>query len=99
MCLVLPSKCIREKDRDVARQLATETFVLMKNENRLLPLKKEGKVALIGPFLNDRKEIQGTWSFPGLPKKYSTILESFRKAVGKKCRTALCPWLWFRRWC
>ena len=69
--------------RDVARQLATETFVLMKNENRLLPLKKEGKVALIGPFLNDRKEIQGTWSFPGATEKYSTILESFRKAVGK----------------
>ena len=69
--------------RDVARQLATETFVLMKNENRLLPLKKEGKVALIGPFLTDRKEIQGTWSFPGATEKYSTILESFRKAVGK----------------
>ncbi len=73
-----------QKHRDFARQLATETFVLMKNENQLLPLKKEGKVALIGPFLNDRKEIQGTWSPSGANEKYTTILEAFRKTVGEK---------------
>lgn len=72
-----------QEHRDFARQIAAETFVLMKNDGHVLPLKKGGKVALVGPFLDDRKEIQGTWSLPGVSEKYSTVLESFRRAVGE----------------
>lgn len=70
--------------RDFARKLATETFVLMKNDDRVLPLRKEGKIALVGPFLTDCKEIQGTWSPSGETEKYTSILDAFRAAVGDK---------------
>lgn len=70
--------------REFARKLAAETFVLMKNDNRILPLRKEGKIALIGPFLTDCKEIQGTWSPSGDTKKYTSILDAFRATVGDK---------------
>ncbi len=70
--------------RAFARRLATETFVLMKNDNRILPLRKEGKIALIGPFLTDCKEIQGTWSPSGATEKYTTILDAFRTAAGDR---------------
>ena len=36
--------------RAVAREVAAETFVLLKNENHLLPLEEKGKIALIGPM-------------------------------------------------
>lgn len=70
--------------RAFARKLATETFVLMKNDKRVLPLRKEGKIALVGPFLTDCKEIQGTWSPSGATEKYTSILDAFRAAVGDK---------------
>lgn len=51
---------VTEKSRDIARRVAEETFVLLKNED-VLPLRKEEKIALIGPFA-DTKEIVGGWS-------------------------------------
>lgn len=70
--------------RDAARSLAAKSMVLLKNEGNILPLKKSGKIALIGPILNDTRAIQGTWSFPGQPERYTSILDAFRNAVGNK---------------
>ena len=80
-----PSKEIyTHEHRDFARSLAAKSMVLMKNEGNILPLKKEGKIALVGPILTDTKEIQGTWSFPGQPERYTTILDAFKNAAGDK---------------
>jgi|GEM_PF-6464480 len=38
----------KEAHHKLAREIARECFVLLKNENNILPLKKEGKIALIG---------------------------------------------------
>ena len=38
-----------------ARKIAARSMILLKNENNLLPLKKEGKIAVVGPFANDRE--------------------------------------------
>jgi beta-glucosidase len=46
-----------------ARQLATKSCVLLKNDN-ILPLQKSQKVALIGPF-SDHNDILGPWSWLG----------------------------------
>lgn len=43
----------REKDHQIARQLAEESIVLLKNEGDILPLDKDPKVAFIGKYANE----------------------------------------------
>ena len=71
-------------NRKVARDVAAETFVLLKNENNILPLKKEGKVALIGPLADTRNNIAGTWSVAQVPEKYTTLKEAMQQALKGK---------------
>ena len=89
-----PYKYIRVKNRNqyvyaaanrkAARDLAAETFVLLKNENQVLPLKKQGKIALIGPLANDRANLCGTWCVAMAPERYSTLKESMERALKGK---------------
>ncbi len=50
------------ENRAIARKTAAESFVLFKNEKQLLPLKKSGTIALIGPLANNAVNMPGTWS-------------------------------------
>lgn len=50
-----------EKHRRLAQRAAEESFVLLKNEENLLPLSKEGKTAFIGPF-GEEKGLLGAWA-------------------------------------
>ncbi len=43
--------------RQTARDIATQTFVLLKNANNVLPLKKQGSIALIGPLADTRNNL------------------------------------------
>ena len=70
--------------RAVAREVAAETFVLLKNENHLLPLEEKGKIALIGPMANARNNMCGMWSMTCTPSGHGTLLEGIRSAVGDK---------------
>ena len=38
------------QNRTISREIADECQVLLKNENNLLPLKKSGRIAVIGPL-------------------------------------------------
>lgn len=71
-------------NRAAARRIAAETFVLLKNQNNLLPLKREGKIALIGPLANTRANMAGTWCVAYTPDKYSTLKEGFERALQGK---------------
>lgn len=70
--------------RAVAREVAAETFVLLKNENHLLPLEEKGKIALIGPMADARNNMCGMWSMTCTPSGHGTLLEGIRSAVGEK---------------
>ena len=70
--------------RAVAREVAAETFVLLKNENHLLPLEEKGKIALIGPMADARNNMCGMWSMTCTPSRHGTLLEGSRSAVGDK---------------
>ena len=59
----------------LAREAATKSVVLLKNTGSVLPLSKKQKVALIGPFAKDLKNIDGSWS-PFAPQKASVSLEA-----------------------
>lgn len=58
--------------------------MLLKNEGNILPLKKEGKIALIGPLADTRNNIAGTWSVAQEPSKYTTIKEAMEHALAGK---------------
>lgn len=70
--------------RAAARRLATETFVLLQNKDNVLPLKREGKIALVGPLANTRANMSGTWSVAATSDCYSTLLEAMRRATSGK---------------
>lgn len=73
-----------KENRAAARDLAAETFVLLKNQNNLLPLKREGKIALIGPLADNRANMVGTWSVASVPDKYSSLREAMSRALDGK---------------
>lgn len=72
------------ENRKAARDIAAETFVLLKNNDNLLPLQKRGKIALIGPLANTRINMAGTWSVAQTPDRYSTLKESMEHALNGK---------------
>ena len=70
--------------KQAARNLAAESFVLLKNENQLLPLKKQGKIALIGPMAHNRDNMPGTWAPTADNSKYITLKEAMEQALAGK---------------
>lgn len=70
--------------RKAARDIAAETFVLLKNDQQLLPLSKKGKIALIGPLADTRNNMSGTWSVAATHDRYSSLKESMEKALAGK---------------
>ncbi len=70
--------------RQTARDIAAQTFVLLKNANGILPLKKQGSIALIGPLADTRNNLPGCWSTGDKPEKYSTVKEAMRRYLGDK---------------
>ena len=81
-----PEKDILSKDnRALAREAARKSFVLLKNENNTLPLKKDAKIALVGPLADSQNNMLGTWSPTGDTKYAVPILEGFKNvAAGAK---------------
>ena len=71
-----------EENNRIARELAAQTFVLLKNEGQVLPLKSQRKIALIGPLADSRMNMAGTWSVAVDHNQSITVLEGFRDAVG-----------------
>ncbi len=65
-----------------ARELAKESMVLLKNENNTLPLPKDQKVILVGPFTDERRSLLGSWTLDGLIAETPTLREAFFCAIG-----------------
>lgn len=68
--------------REIARQAARESMVLLKNERRLLPLEKHGIIALIGPLADSRRDMLGCWAAAGDESMAASPLDGLREAVG-----------------
>lgn len=73
-----------DANRAAARRIAGETLVLLKNEGNLLPLKREGKIALIGPLADTGANMPGTWSVATALNDCRTLRDGFEKALAGK---------------
>ena len=60
--------------RAFSRKIAGQSFVLLKNEKQILPLKKTQKIALIGPLANDKNNMLGTWAVSADPQLSIPVL-------------------------
>lgn len=68
--------------RAVSREAGVRSVVLIKNEKQLLPLKKSGTIALIGPLANDKNNMPGTWAVSGEGKYSVPILDGMKNVAG-----------------
>jgi len=70
--------------RAAALDVAQKSLVLLKNENRLLPLSREAKrIAVIGPLADSQRDLEGGWVVQGDRAKVVSILEGIRSHAGK----------------
>ncbi|MDN3670240.1 beta-glucosidase BglX [Echinicola jeungdonensis] len=74
------------ENRQIAREIAAQTFVLLKNQDQILPLKKEGTIALIGPMADNKQNMPGTWSVAARFDESISLKEGIEKAIGDKAR-------------
>ena len=65
----------------MAREVAKECMVLLKNEDKILPLKKQGTIAIIGEFAK-RPRYQGGGSSHVNPTKLDDIYDEIKKSAG-----------------
>jgi len=65
--------------------VAKKSIVLLKNENTILPLKKEGqKIGLIGPLAADKNSPLGNWRIAAVNNSAVSVLEGFQSYKGNK---------------
>ena len=67
-----------------AEQMAKETFVLLKNQDNLLPLKGTERVALIGPLADSHGELLGSWCTKGDWRLTPSLREEMAKRLGDR---------------
>ena len=72
--------------RVAARHIASESFVLLKNEGEVLPLKKQGTIAVVGPLADSRTNMPGTWSVAAVLDKATSLADGLRAATAGRAR-------------
>ena len=75
-----------KENRHFAREVASQSMVLLKNENQLLPLKKSGTIAVVGPLANTKENMAGTWSVATIQNKSIALLEGIETIAGEKMK-------------
>lgn len=78
---------LSKENRELARKVARESIVLLKNEGALLPLSKElSDLAVIGPLADNQRELLGSWSAAGEWEDNVTVLEGIKEKAGDATR-------------
>ncbi|MFW6043819.1 MAG: beta-glucosidase BglX [Marinilabiliaceae bacterium] len=70
-----------EEHLNFARDLAARSSVLLKNKENVLPLKKEGTIAVIGPLADTKADMLGTWAATSDTTGIVTILDGIRNVA------------------
>ncbi|MAP99390.1 MAG: beta-glucosidase BglX [Flavobacteriaceae bacterium] len=79
------SELASDENMSVALDAAKKSIVLLKNNNQLLPLEKEGeKIAIIGPLANDKNSPLGNWRSQAVYNSAISVVEGMDKYNGNK---------------
>ncbi|PZR41779.1 MAG: beta-glucosidase BglX [Azospira oryzae] len=73
-------------NRAEARSTAAQSFVLLKNDKNILPLKKSGTIALVGPLADAKENMTGTWSVAARFSESISVLSGLQKATEGKAK-------------
>jgi beta-glucosidase len=69
---------------DFAYDMAAKSMVLLKNDNNLLPLKSNARIAVIGPLADSPKDLIGSWSAAGESDSLTTVVKALKDVLGDK---------------
>lgn len=72
--------------RAIARSTAAQSFVLMKNQGNILPLKKTGTIALVGPLADNKENMPGTWSVAANFQNATSVLKGLKEVAGDQVK-------------
>jgi beta-glucosidase len=75
-----------DANRKEARAIAAQSFVLLKNAGNILPLKKSGTIALVGPLADNKENMPGTWSVAANFSKATSVLTGLKEVAGDKVK-------------
>ncbi|MES2923225.1 MAG: glycoside hydrolase family 3 N-terminal domain-containing protein [Verrucomicrobiota bacterium] len=73
---------LSHEHRELAREAARESVVLLKNDGQLLPLAKRGTIAVIGPLAANPRDMLGCWVAAGDEALTASPLDGIREAAG-----------------
>lgn len=73
-----------QQHRTIARNISSQSMVLLKNEKGVLPLKNTGTIAVIGPLADNAENMPGTWSVAAKHAQSISLLKGFKETMGEK---------------
>ena len=71
------------ENRNIARNTAAQSMVLLKNDKQVLPLKAKGTIAVIGPLVNNSLNMAGTWSVGAKHANSVSLMKGLQDNFGK----------------
>jgi beta-glucosidase len=75
-----------DANRKEARRIAADCFVLLKNQHNILPLKKGGTIALVGPLADNKENMPGTWSVAADFTRSISLLQGLKEVAGDQTK-------------
>ena len=83
---------LNAKNRSTSLEIAKESIVLLKNDEKLLPLKKSGiKIALVGALANDKDSPLGNWKANGPKNSAISVYEGLSRGNKNRLRFEMGP--------
>jgi beta-glucosidase len=81
---------LTSSSRQLAREAATKSCVLLKNNGVLPFVRRDVTFAVVGPLADSRANMQGTWAVAAREADSVTVLDGIRSAVGSSGRVLYC---------
>jgi len=76
-----------QEHRDAARTMAQKSIVLLKNQDKLLPLSDDiGTLAVIGPLAESKEDPLGTWAAVGKAEDVVSVIDGIRERVSNSTK-------------